>query len=138
MTLRAKISHIFTTVLLACAVLVIPVSAQGFGTTLQSGLNAAAPAELKGVNDPTVIIGNMVSAIIGVFGAALFVYLLWGGFKYMTAAGDSKKVEEGIATIRNAIIGIIIISLSYAISAYVLDKLTSATSNQGQGQVQET
>jgi len=128
MTTRFRISHIAATTFLAFVVLTGPALTQGFGTTLKDGLGKAAPKELQGVSDPTVIVGNIVSSVIAVFGAALFVYLLWGGFKYMTAGGEASKVQEAKDTIKNAIIGIVIVALSFAIATFVIDRLVEATS----------
>lgn len=131
MTLRVKIASAIAAVpLIIGAFSAPPASAQAFGTSLRGGLEAAAPQELKGVSDPAVIIGNVVSALIGVLGAVLFIYLLWGGYKYMTAGGEPNKVKEGTDTIRNAIIGIVIVSLSYAIASYVLERLAGATTSE--------
>lgn len=108
----------------------LPAFAQsGLQTKLNEGLNAAAPAELKG-GEPKlpVIIGNVISGLLGLLGVILFIYLLYGGFTYMTAGGDSKKVTEAVTVIKNAVIGMVIIALSFAIANFVIDQLSKATS----------
>lgn len=131
MTSKARFGHILATTAITCSFLAAPAFAQGFGKTLKDGLQKAAPVELQGVTDPSVIIGNIVSAVIAVLGAALFVYLLWGGFQYMTAAGDSTKVQQAKDTIKNAIIGIVIVALSFAIATFVIERLAKATGAEG-------
>jgi len=43
----------------------------------------------------------------------LFVYLLWSGIDMVRNLGDTKIVESAKSRITNAIIGIILLSLSY-------------------------
>lgn len=97
-------------------------------SSFQSGLDKAAPAELKaGEPDLSVIIGNIISGVMSLVGALLLVYLLYGGFIYMTAGGDETKVKNAVSIIKNAVIGIVIIALSYAIATFVVGQLGSAT-----------
>jgi hypothetical protein len=124
-----------TTLALGCSLMagVLPVQAQGLAGTLQKGLNAAAPDELKqGETDPATIAGNLISAVLGLLGAVLLAYLLYGGYKYMTARGESEEVKKAIGIIKDAIIGLVIIVLAYAISSYVIAALAGATSKPGQ------
>lgn len=51
--------------------------------------------------------------IFGIAGLFLFLYLLWGGFDYLTSMGDPKKAEGGKNKITNALIGFVIIFASY-------------------------
>ncbi len=52
-------------------------------------------------------------------GIIAFFYVLWGGFMYLTAGGDPGKTAQGQKTITNAIIGVIILFVSYALVRYV-------------------
>lgn len=106
-----------------------PVLAQGsLGGVLKGGLDKAAPAEIKGgETDPATILGRLIGALIGFVGALLFFYMLYGGFLWMTAGGEKGKVESAQMVIKNAIIGIVIVALSYAISNFVITNLTTVT-----------
>ncbi len=107
------------------AAVAAPVSAV---SSLQSGLESAAPAELKtGETNLPVLIGNIIGSLMALVGAILFVYLLYGGFMYMTAGGDETKVKNAVAIIRNCVIGIVIVVLAYAISTFVVGTLSNAT-----------
>jgi hypothetical protein len=110
----------------------------GLGGALSGGLDKAAPTELQGAKDLNVIIGRLISTIIGFLGVVLFLYLLYGGFIWMTAAGDSKKVETAKDIIRNAIIGLVIIAASYAIANFVISSLATATADTGSGTDSDT
>lgn len=103
-------------------------------SSLQSGLESAAPAELKtGTTDLPKLIGNIIGSLMSIIGALLFVYLLYGGFTYMTAGGDETKVKNAVAIIRNCVIGIVIVVLAYSISSFIIGTLGNATSQQQAG-----
>lgn len=101
-------------------------SGTGFGKVLQNGLDKAAPVELKGNTEPSVIVGNVLSAALGLLGVVLFGYLLYGGYLWMTAGGDDGQVKSAKSVIRNAVIGLIIIVLAYTIASFVISNLGNA------------
>ncbi len=51
-----------------------------------------------------------------------FFFVLYGGFVYLTAGGDSAKAGTGRQIIVNAIIGILLIFLSLALVRYVVKR----------------
>lgn len=73
------------------------------------------------------IVGSIINIVLGFLGIVLLVYLLWGGFKWMTSGGSEEGVQEAKTMIRNAIIGLIIIVASYAIANFVLSQLVNVT-----------
>ncbi len=58
---------------------------------------------------------NVVQAFLGFAGIVLFILLIVGGFRFITSGGDPKAVEGAKKTITSAIIGLIVILLSYLI-----------------------
>lgn len=73
-------------------------------------------------------IGNIVSVIIQfVFVVAVILalgFLVYGGFRWLTSGGDKDAVASARGTIIGAIIGLILIVLSYFILNFVLLFLT--------------
>jgi len=69
------------------------------------------------------VVGNIVNGILVISGIILTVIILRGGFMYMTAGGDSGKVDKAKDWIRNGIIGLVIVLMAYSISAYVMNWL---------------
>ena len=68
------------------------------------------PAEFS---DLETIFANVLAAALGLAGIVLFVTLVMGGFSYLTAGGDPKKLEGAKGTITYAIYGIIFVALAY-------------------------
>ena len=61
------------------------------------------------------IAGVGVSIFFSLLGLIFIILILYGGYNWMSAAGDNSKVEKAKDTIRRAVIGLIIITGSYAI-----------------------
>lgn len=109
------------------------VLAQGFIDKVGGGVNsAAAPAGFQ-PGGPTlpVIIGNVIGALLSLVGVILLVLLIYAGFLYMTAGGNTEQVKKAQQMIRNSIVGIIIIAASYALSSFVLQSISGATTGGG-------
>ncbi len=73
------------------------------------------------------IIGQIINIILGFLGIVLLLIILYSGFLWMTAGGDSKKVAEAQSRIGNAVVGLIIIVAAFAISNLVLGSLVNVT-----------
>ncbi|MBI5254566.1 hypothetical protein HY932_02185 [Candidatus Falkowbacteria bacterium] len=71
-------------------------------------------------------IGAILKVTVGVLGVVLTCLIIYGGFLWMTAGGDPGQVKKAKAYITDAIIGLIICILAYAITTFVIDKLTGA------------
>lgn len=101
----------------------------------QAQANVNSVANSSGVStggsvDLYQIIGNVINIVLGFLGVLLLLYILYAGFLWMTAGGNEDNIEKAKGYIKNAIIGLVIIILAFAISNFVLSKLLTAT---GQG-----
>jgi len=76
-----------------------------------------------GITDPSVLVGRIIFAILGLTGAIALVMFIWGGLQWMTAAGNAEKVTKGRDTLLWAVLGLVIIFSSYAILKAVLNIL---------------
>ncbi len=65
---------------------------------------------------------RLVEIVLLIGGIIAFFYVIYGGFMYLTAGPDPSGAEKGRKTIFNALIGIIIISISYALVTFVASK----------------
>ena len=89
---------------------------------MRSGLKTAA-GDLQTDQGVPEIVGNIINAALSLIGVLLLVYLIYAGFLWMTAGGDTEKVKKATAMIRNSIVGILIITLSFVLANAVLDAL---------------
>ncbi|MEX2013007.1 MAG: hypothetical protein WD967_01235, partial [Candidatus Levyibacteriota bacterium] len=57
----------------------------------------------------------VLTFVFGLAGIAAVFFVLFAGFKFLTSGGDPKQVQGARQTLTYAIIGLIVIILSYAI-----------------------
>ncbi len=71
------------------------------------------------------IAGIAVRAVFSLLGVIFLIYTIYGGFLWMTAAGNEEKVSKAKNTIRDGIIGLFIIfgawAIYYTVTSLVLD-----------------
>lgn len=65
------------------------------------------------------LFGVIATWVIYIAGALAFIYLIYSGILYITAAGNPDQAKKGQQGIINAVIGIIIITLAYVIVTVV-------------------
>lgn len=63
-------------------------------------------------------------------GIVAFLFVLYGGFLYLTAGGDTARTGQGRSFIINALIGIIIIFISYAVVNFLVGRIRSDTKDE--------
>jgi hypothetical protein len=63
----------------------------------------------------TTLIADLIKWISGLAGTFFMIYLLWGGFEWMTSAGEPKKIQSAQDRMTSAMFGIIIIFTAYFI-----------------------
>jgi hypothetical protein len=74
------------------------------------------------------IFKTIINWALGIaFGVAV-IFLIIGGFRYITAGGNEESVEKGKSSVINALIGIVIIVLSYVIVNVVANLVTGNSS----------
>lgn len=88
-----------------------------------TGFGTIKPGYLTGAYDPlganqtggglAIFIKNILNTTYIVAGLSVFIYLVIAGFKYITAGGDAKAMQEAGKQITGAIVGIAIIVVSY-------------------------
>ena len=72
------------------------------------------------------VVTNVLNAIIGILGTVAVIFVVVGGVKYMTSAGDPGKVEAAKKTILYALIGLIVCALAFAIVNLVIGAIDKA------------
>ena len=67
-------------------------------------------------NNPQLepLIVQIVNFFLGFVGVLAFLMLVYGGFRYLASAGDPEAAKKGKQTIVYAVVGVVIIALSYA------------------------
>lgn len=66
-----------------------------------------------------VVVARIINAALGLLGLTAVVIIIYGGYLYMTARGEVEKVQRAKKLLVQAIIGLIIIVLSFAIAQFL-------------------
>lgn len=87
----------------------------GIGQFSNYGIHVPQGTVLQ-ANNPQLepLIVQIINFFLGFVGLIAFMMLVFGGFRYLSSAGEADMAKKGKQTISYAVIGIVIIALSYA------------------------
>ncbi len=89
-------------------------------------INEYIPTEIRNVTIQTLIT-NIIRILLIVAGIVALIYMIVGGYQYMTAGGNAEQAAAARTTILNAIIGVIIVFASYAIITWFMGTFIGTT-----------
>lgn len=81
------------------------------------------PSSIKGETGVAEIVGVVIQSLLGIVGLVFFVLFFYAGFNWMTAQGNSDKIDKAKETITASLIGIILVFGAYAITNFVFTNL---------------
>lgn len=85
------------------------------------------------LTDTNTIVGNVVNAVLAIAGTVFLVLTVYAGITWMTAAGNSEKIDKAKNIIITAAIGIVITVSAYGITLFLMNKI-----GNGSGGVTQT
>ncbi len=110
----------FFAFLLGLSVVVFPVVALADDYGLA---DTAKSAGIETGRTVTQIMGDVIGSALSLVSILFFGLMLYAGIKWMLARGDSGESEKAMSTITYAIIGLVVILASYAITNFVFEKV---------------
>lgn len=84
--------------------------------------------------DLPALVGSIIGGLLGILGVVFVILMIYGGYLFMSAQGNEDQVEKAKDIIKNAVIGIVIIFLAYAITTFVIGAISGseeAAADQG-------
>ncbi|MDD2807397.1 MAG: pilin [Patescibacteria group bacterium] len=79
--------------------------------------------------DPRQIVANVIKAMLGIVGSIALAIFIFGGFNWITAAGNDEKIKKGKDMIMWATFGLAVIFMSYAIVTFVIGAVAGSGGN---------
>lgn len=70
-----------------------------------------------------VLAGNIIKSILGFVGSVALLVFIYGGFTWLTSAGNPDKIKKGQGTLIWAAIGLAFIFSSYMIASFIIKAL---------------
>lgn len=93
-------------------------------TAAETGVDIiGAPLGLPNT-DIRIFIARIIQVALGFVGTILFVIMLYGGWLWMTAGGNSEQIDKAKKVLINACIGLGIILMAYGITVFIIRSLT--------------
>lgn len=86
-----------------------------------------------GTKDPRVIAASVIRVALGFVGVIALGLIIYAGFLWMTSAGQEKKIDQAKSILKNALIGFIVILISFGLVSFIINKLLEQTGAGGQG-----
>ena len=109
--------------LITVALFMIPVAAAAQVNTQDQ---IGATFGLGSADLETTII-NIVQWLLGFLGLIAVIFILYGGFVWMTAGGNEEKVAKAKKVISAAVVGLIVVLLAWAIVIFVIGQTIDQT-----------
>ncbi len=114
----------------AMPALAAPCNTSGTGSTNEAICNPA-PNFFVDLTKPNIgqtntfagLISFIIIQTLKVVGVLAVGFIIFGGLQYLTSGGNEEQAEAGKKTLTNAVIGLVIIILSYVIVAVVVNAL---------------
>ena len=69
------------------------------------------------------VISLIIKTVLSILGIIFLVLIIMAGFKWMTAGGNEKQIQDAQATMKTAIIGLIIVLAAYSITYFIFNKI---------------
>lgn len=73
--------------------------------------------------DPQILIGKVIQALLGLTGSIALVMFIYGGFTWMTAAGNAESVTKGKNILIWATVGLVVIFSAYGMVKFIFTSL---------------
>lgn len=118
-------------------------TAQTPASRIQTGGSAGGTGQfnsgldLLNQNYPQTFIFNLAVILIWALGIAALGTILFGGFRYITAGGDSEKAESAKKIIIGSLIGLFLVMASYLIFNTAVSVLSRSGDLGGTGEAQQ-
>ncbi len=91
---------------------------------------SAGFGELSSIKSPAMIIAEIIQWFLFLLGIIFVILIIYSGYLWLVAGGNSEQVDAAKKRIISAIIGLIIILAAYAITYFVLEKFIEAAAGR--------
>jgi hypothetical protein len=83
---------------------------------------------LTGAQSVSQLIVEVINIMLIFAGAVAIIFVIIGGYQYLTSGGNEESAEKGKKTLLNAIIGIVLIIMSFVIINVIVNLVAGGLS----------
>lgn len=84
------------------------------------------------LNDLLSILVRLSKLMLGVLGTAAFAMFIYGGFVFLLSQGNQERVSKGKSILLNAVIGILVVFISWTLINFVVNAFSVGRGGLGQ------
>jgi len=125
--IASKIKYLFPAVFLVAPFLVRAQSTVSNGLQTSGLQSIFGTSGLNGSQSLSDLIVNVIRLMLLFAGAIAVVFVIIGGYQYIASGGNEETAEKGKKTLINAIIGVVVIVLAYAIINVIVNLVGSGS-----------
>ncbi len=89
----------------------------------QFGLDKSGPTAGYGETNIYSTISTVISVVLSVAGLVFLAIMFYAGLRWMTARGNEEFISKAKGAMFGALIGFILVTISYGASAFIFSKL---------------
>ena len=125
--MKTKIGLVLAVVIFIFPLITAALTCPG-GTSNQNGICVPIPSGAGPAGDTTVsqVIFDVIDIALAVVALISVLFLIIGGYRYVTAGGNEESQESAKKTMTNAIVGLAIVILSFVIVNVIANALISS------------
>jgi len=112
----------FILILLLSFFILTPALAYDYTAGLQKTGDAMG-YDISGKSSVYAVVGTMIGIILSAVGLVFFALMVYGGVRWMIARSNEEYVTKAKNIIESAIIGLVIVVASYAITNFVINNV---------------
>lgn len=128
-TIKSLIFSLFLSILLIAPILA---NAQTQGRSMLGTLNNVAKEggyQTEGVTTAGII-GMVLGAFLGFLGLTFVILVVIAGYSWMTAQGNEETIKKSSATIKSALIGLVVCLSAWSLWKFIFEKLILGGASQ--------
>lgn len=98
----------------------------GVNSETKTLLDKFVPTGYADIVQPGTLVYNIIATVLGLLGVICVVMMMYGGFLWITAAGEEDKAKKGTTILFQSVVGATIIFAAYTVTYFVLVQLGKA------------
>jgi len=78
------------------------------------------------ISDMLTLVFKIIAIMLNFAGLVAIMFVFWGGLQMILATGSPEKIKKGKDTIRNSLLGLVLVLISYLIVGLVINAVTGS------------
>ena len=126
---------VFSLLIIFQVFLALPAAAQLLSNTTNLDSMSIETKNAAGLGDISIgqVVAQIIKVVLGLLSIVFLILIVMAGFKWMTAGGNEEQIKKSTATIKAAVIGLIIVLAAYTLTYFIFTYLPFTSSGGPQG-----